>query len=291
MTKSSAESIIDYLGLVLEEGEGEGVRFAYRGHGDRNYKLSAKVFRFPKAKYAEDRILSELLTEAPAEFRDDRTVFEQLVRAQHYGLPTRLLDVTLNPLVALYFAVKDGDQDETEQKDGEVIRFKISEDRVKLFDSDTLSAISNVSRLSYDEKNKIFRRFHETKGHGGVTSIDIDEFNDTEEIKRLVQFVRVEKPYFQPQLKPVDLNRFVFVLPRKLNKRLSAQSGAFIVSGILKSVTEEGSSALEVDRIRIPHQFKESILKELDKLYINERTMFPEIENASAYISEQYTKE
>jgi FRG domain len=53
---------------------------------------------------AEDRTL----TLARKDWRfDDRPALELLAHLQHYGAPTRLLDVSLNPLIALWFAVEE----------------------------------------------------------------------------------------------------------------------------------------------------------------------------------------
>lgn len=93
-----------------------GMFNVFRGQADVDWKLSPNLYRNGLFN-AESLLLIHLKRICPEAFSYDR--FETLVKMQHYGLPTRLLDVTLNPLVALYFACNL-----EESKDGCVYVFK-----------------------------------------------------------------------------------------------------------------------------------------------------------------------
>ena len=91
--------------LAKLHAENIGIQLLFRGHSKLGYAISPSIFRSDNHFKSEHLMIRQLVAQHPGDFSQDKWIFDQLVRAQHYGLPTRLLDVSLNPLVALYFAV------------------------------------------------------------------------------------------------------------------------------------------------------------------------------------------
>ncbi len=279
--KSNTEiTVTSFLTDIFSRATAADIR-CYRGQSDVDWELKPSVMRGLRAN-AENQIFSELMVEAPSEFSSDRSMFDKLVRAQHYSLPTRLLDVSLNPLVGLYFACNE---EERHDKDGVVQIFDFNTERVKFADSDTVSLICNLARLSDDEKQEIIQSF---KNLRTWTEAKKKIFREGNAMMRLTQFVRVEKPYFLDAANPRDLFRYFFVYPAKNNRRVVAQSGAFIAAGLLQYRSPGTGAGFSKKEIVIPAGAKEGILKELDVLNINSRTMFPEVEFVAKYIKNKW---
>ena len=94
----------------------------FRGHANTSYKLEPSVYRDFGFREFERLIYLDMLRATPDEFKNTDTKFENLVKMQHHGAPTRLLDITLNSLTALFFAC-DGE----DSVDGQVFRFNVPE--------------------------------------------------------------------------------------------------------------------------------------------------------------------
>ncbi|WP_084637815.1 FRG domain-containing protein [Paracoccus sp. J55] len=277
------KSVPDFLENIFKLSQEEGIR-CYRGELNYDWDLKPSVMRDLKPD-AEQNIIRELLLEMDNQFDGDRSMFRKLVRAQHYGLPTRLLDVSLNPLVALFFACNG---EKHIEDDGGVIILDFKSGRIKFADSDAVSILCNIANLTDDQRNNINNLLEKDLGNNPCGA---DAFCDHPDVDRLIQFIRVEKPHFQPKIKQVDLKRYYFVHPHKNNARLIAQSGAFVVAGLLKYKYNSKTKSFILRKIRVPAEAKKSILKDLDSININHRTLFPEMETASRYIKRKWLRE
>jgi hypothetical protein len=292
---------------------GINLRIAYRGQSNRNWDVIPACYRKYKSwqiypENSEYEMLSELILNCPDDFSQDKFMFDRLVRAQHHGLPTRLLDVTYNPLVALYFACKG----EGEEADGIVTIWGIWPLRVKNHTSDTISVLSNLALLTDKEKEKIrgylsnnyllATRLPQSqqdieiavKKHLEAKGVE-DGFSSDNCFDRLYQFIKAEKPYFRRAVNRECFNEIYLINPQKSIPRVIAQSSAFLMGGVNNDLSFADNpmsfpTNLSHTEVHIPHDKKNYLLEQLDGLGINQQFLFPEIDKVAQYIYEQKTR-
>lgn len=155
------ESVSDFLNEIKGIKNKSGYTLFYRGHSDKNYELKPSIYRDERFIKNEDKIYRETIAKVPYEFNGKSTI-ESLALMQHYGVPTRILDLTTNALVALYFAceeskkikeitkVKGGSFLKKVNIDGEVIIFNIPNKSVCYSDSDKVTILANLSKYEND---------------------------------------------------------------------------------------------------------------------------------------------
>lgn len=120
---STIDSLEAYVSrLSFHQGELNKKNLWFRGHSDQEWKLQPSLIR----RYAEKApekgwyFFKRFIQESyPFLERTPSSSWDWVFLMQHYGLPTNLLDWSESPLIALYFAVEEGNDD----KDGVIWGF------------------------------------------------------------------------------------------------------------------------------------------------------------------------
>ncbi len=230
--------------------------FAFRGLTRVDHRLTSSLTRLADGRADLYRLEMALLRNfrkyAHAEASGTDSIWDWLALGQHRGLPTRLLDWTYSPLVALHFATETP---ETFHEDGIVwcVNFVEANKRLPL-------------RL---------RRILDQEGSDTFTVEMLASFKTLREFDALGR----REPFV------------VFLEPPAVDRRILNQLALFsLMSGATASLPEWLEEHPELcRRVRIPARLKWEIRDKLDQANINERVLFPGLDGLSRWLARYYT--
>lgn len=213
---------------VLTEILNKGVFF--RGQG-KDYKyIVPGIYRKISWFQNEDKLQKRIEMMAPEALVKAGNGFERLALMQHYGLRTRILDITNNALVALYFAVTDN-----KDEDGVVYIFKNLHEEYLTAYNDRVSIKIAVANLSFEQKTELSNLLSDYKDkHCEIREIALEKGRERylSIVDAVYSFYQHDTGDYIRKIYADELYGMDLVLPNRLDARLLNQEGAFFLFGL-----------------------------------------------------------
>ena len=252
-------------------------RLLFRGHSNKEYELMPNIGRrFSKTWVnslltVERRLIETVQRRFPLVFPNMEYPVLLLAKLQHYGIPTRMMDLTENALVALYFACKNTTEN-GEPKDGEVICF--SSYTVSAFNS-YANVIADTYRLTDNAQMEISNYIYRVRTQNYYVNQLMLNFKDD---------IAKEKPRFKKYIetpiflevgnvceRQVNQRGYFIIFPNELRKHSDEN-----INIIDKIIPMEKENKKIIKRLIIPHEIKKTLVSQLERCGINDDFIFPD---------------
>ena len=228
-------------------------RYAFRGLSDSNYKLESRLARHGgDFRKLEKHLLRNFKKYAHRSVVEKDSIWNWLSVAQHYGLPTRLLDWTYSPFVAMHFATAD----------------------IDAFNVDGVIWAVNYVKTHNILPEKLSRKLEEE----GANVFTVEML--FESIKSLTELENLSSDPF-----------ILFFEPPSIDDRIVNQFAFFSMSSdskvVLNSWLEDKMDFWR--KIVIPAELKWEIRDKLDQANITERVLFPGLDGLTKWLTRHYS--
>jgi hypothetical protein len=229
--------------------------FAFRGLACADHTLTSSLLRLAAGRADIRRLELALLRNfrkyARAEGAESDSIWNWLALGQHRGLPTRLLDWTYSPLVALHFATEDPDT----------------------FDRDGV-----VWCVNFVEANKLIP--------ARLQRILREEASDTFTVEMLGDFESLRQ---FDALAPDPF--VVFLEPPAVDRRILNQFALFSLMSDPSARFDDWLHHQQnlCRKVIVPAALKWEIRDQLDQANVNERVLFPGLDGLSRWLARYYT--
>ena len=251
-------SIDEYITVVTQEND-----LWFRGVGSINYLPKPKVHWCGIDEDIEGNLtysfIREHLKYKNSNFDNPWYTYALM---QHHGLPTRLLDWSKSPLVALYFSLTQEGETNTNRRVWMLNPYKLN---------DCVFSIPKVYCPSQMEKRKIYIEH----------SFDIDK-------KELIPYDIGAIPFFLDSYLPTNLkipglpntpDHPLCIETLSVNGRMAAQQSVFTIHGSDTNSIDELFQDDVIRHIDILETSSGILLEQLNRLGINEETIFCDLDS------------
>lgn len=228
--------------------------FAFRGLSDARYELKTSLIRLGGEFHNLERhLLRNFRKYAHREAVPTDSEWNWLATAQHYGLPTRLLDWTYSPYAALHFATAN----------------------IEKFDRDGVIWCVDY-RKAHERLPAALRELLEEEGANVVTAEILGRF--TSSLRELDAY-------------SAGHNFVIFFEPPSTDDRIVNQHALFSLMPSSSAILDPwlGAHPDLYHRIVIPARLKWEIRDKLDQSNITERVLFPGLEGLSRWLKRHYS--
>jgi len=236
--------------------------YAYRGMSCSSWNMLTSITRLGKAYANMELNIIKQFEKYASELADlDDNPWRTLSIGQHYGLPTRLLDWSFSPQIALHFATEDlAEYDE----DGVVwrVNFKDAHDLLNNDDKKLLESTGS-SVFTFEALKKTFSTIEKFDGQTITSALGTNP-------------------------------RAIFFEPPSIDGRIVNQFAYFSALSDRNVKLDEWlfeddiSSVVRSQMIIIPKDMKWEIRDKLDQSNINERMLFPGLGGLCSWLSRHY---
>lgn len=285
----TVRNLDEYLRVVRDEITTR--RKYFRGQSkriDEGYSLVPSIGRYDKVRelspYNRDMLERDCLQTFENHLLTyvnhlPRTDWETLAIAQHHGLPTRFMDWTTNPLVALYFAARKTNTTKDGKPVDSAVYVLISDPirfhdiRIGRNDKATVEA-ETVTTSSDDDAYHAYGIIEEEKEEFG----EHEGSSDSSEKKTKDRAdAKVEKGTV---LSPFDITQNVIYDPPHVSPRIRAQDGVLLACHWPIQPLEER----DYIEIVVKHEAHDEIRRRLDQYGVFDKQLFPDLDGIAKWL-------
>lgn len=278
--KDLDELMIDLKNLTLN-----AKKYVFRGYQNEE-QLKPQILRMSQDLVNKEYTILQQFEKYATQYINITNPIDLITWAQHYGLPTRLLDFTYNPYVALFFSLYS----ENEEGNYFVRYCKLNNNII--FNSlpiidDLISVGKNYNNVTnaYKQACRSFRNFG-IKGDHGYYALILENLKNYECKYDNLEIIDDCVYQYASEIKEkIHNKKILFISPSNSNPRIQAQQGLFMFPYELNSGQQLELIKKNTKKFQIDKSLRNNLMNYIKTIGIDAYRLMPDLASICSAIN------